>query len=455
MGLLRREVLVAANVSLFSTFLQIIFMAYLGIHLNTFETAALVIGFVFGVRNFVQIFFRIPIGEFSQVVGRKPLLLTGMVFYSIAHFILYLSNHWVHDLIATIFLAFGMSFHYPSIFAYIGDIAENNYGRINGIVFQGSDIAVIVGTFIVKILLDEGSFVLNLNYLTFGLVDIGKVTIGFNDPISLNSVFLGSFVVGVIGVLLNSIMIRETLSDKERKIVTSKIRSLGQSFRYSFQSFVAMSKEPKLRPVYFFQMVVAFGEFFFQSFIGLLIVLSLGYQDSDVAAVISIGTLLLFPFKPFLGAVSDKFGYKRPILFSLVFNGILLFLVTQTTELWMVTVVYSLYMANNITSYLAVNGATSYNSENTKRGVAMGVLGVYVSIGRTISSLTLGVLWEVLTRMSDDKGESLIRVFQVTCVILIIASMILYHRTKSLLIKPISESVAGTMNLDINLESVE
>ena len=97
------------------------------------------------------------------------------------------------------------------------------------------------------------------------------MTIGFNDPIDLNLIFLGSAVIGVIGVIINSIVLRETLSDEERKIVPSKLRSLGQSFRNSYKSFKKMSKDNKLRPVYQLQFVVAFGEFFFQSFIGLLV----------------------------------------------------------------------------------------------------------------------------------------------------------------------------------------
>lgn len=431
MSIFRREVLVAANVSLFATFLQVMVMAYLGIHLNSFQTSALLIGFIFGVRNFIQIFFRIPIGEFSQVVGRKPLLLVALGFYSLAHFILFLSTNWIYDLIATIILGFGMTFYYPALFAYIGDIADANYGKINGFVFQGADVAIIVGTFIVKKFLDKGSFIIDSNYLTYGLLDIGAFTIGFKDPIDLNLIFLGSAVIGVIGVIINSIVLRETLSEEERKVVPSKLRSLGQSFRNSHRSFRKMSKDNKLRPVYQLQFVVAFGEFFFQSFIGLLVVLSLGYSEGDVAYVLSLGTLILFPLKPFLGSISDKLGYRNPILVSLTLNGFLLILITQATELWMVIWIYAFYMANNMTSYLACNGATSHNSENNQRGVAMGVLGVYVSIGRTLSSLLLGVIWQLMTIITDDKGESLIVVFVVTGVILLISSFVMSQKIPS------------------------
>ncbi|OLS28218.1 MAG: hypothetical protein HeimC2_08730 [Candidatus Heimdallarchaeota archaeon LC_2] len=430
-GIFKREVLVAANVSLFATFLQVMIMAYLGIHLNTFQTSALIIGFIFGLRNFIQIFFRIPIGEFSQVVGRKPLLLVALGFYSLAHFVLYLSTSWIYDLIATVLLGFGMTFYYPALFAYIGDIAKDNYGKINGFVFQGADVAIIVGTFIVKILLDEGSVRINSNYLTFGLVDIGSITIGFNQPISLNLIFLGSSIIGIIGIIINSFTLRETLSDEERKIVPSKLKSLGYSFRNSYNSFREMSNDKNLRPVYQLQFVVAFGEFFFQSFIGLLVVLSLGYTEGDVAYVLSLGTLLLFPLKPFLGSISDKLGYRNPILVSLVLNGFLLILITQVTQLWMVIGIFAFYMANIMTSYLACNGATSHNSENNQRGVAMGVLGVYVSIGRTLSSLLLGVIWQIMTILTDDKGESLIFVFMFTGVILLISSIILSKKIPS------------------------
>jgi MFS family permease len=193
-----------------------------------------------------------------------------------------------------------------------------------------------------------------------------------------------------------------------------------------------MSKNKKLRPVYQLQFVVAFGEFFFQSFIGLLVVLSLRHTEGDVAYVLSLGTLILFPLKPFLGAISDKLGYRNPILVSLTLNGFLLVLITQATQLWMVILIYAFYMANNMTSYLACNGATSHNSENNQRGVAMGVLGVYVSIGRTLSSLLLGVIWQVMTLLTDDKGESLIAVFMFTGVILLISSIVMSQKIPSI-----------------------
>ena len=84
-----------------------------------------------------------------------------------------------------------------------------------------------------------------------------------------------------------------------------------------------------------------------------------------------------------------------------------------------------------MTSYLACNGATSHNSENNLRGVAMGVLGVYVSIGRTLSSLLLGVIWQIMTIITDDKGESLIAVFMFTGVILLFSSIMLSQKIPS------------------------
>lgn len=400
--LLRYDVLMASTASLFTAYLQIIFMAYLGIRLEFLNTMALLIGFIFGIRNFVQIFFRIPMGEFSQIVGRKPLIVGGTFMYSLSFIFMYLADHWVWVMIGTCFLAFGMSLYYPAMFAYIGDISNGNYGKINAIVFQGSDLASIVGAYIIKYLLDA-------------------------NILNLNGVFFVSFIFGIFATLLLFIFLPEVLSDENKVIVESKSSALADAFKRSHHNFFDLTRRSGLNTIYRFQVVIAFGEFFFQSFFGLLVVLTLGFKESDVVGIISLGTLILFVFKPILGSIIDKFGFRIPVLVTLVFNGFLLFIITQLTTYWMVAVVYSFYMAGVTLCYLGANSATSNTAASSDRGKAMGVLGVWVSIGRTSSSIILGIIWEILQRNSHNSGSSLAMVFQITGAMLILGSFLLYR----------------------------
>ena len=132
---------------MFAVFTLVMFGTFIGVHLNNLAASALIIGFVFTSRNIIQIFLRVPLSEISQYVGRKPMIITGMMGYTLALGLLYLADNWIIALIATLVLGVAMSAHWPSVFAYIGDISatieinKKNYGKINGIIFQGQDIS--------------------------------------------------------------------------------------------------------------------------------------------------------------------------------------------------------------------------------------------------------------------------------------------------------------------------
>ncbi|MHA1347160.1 MAG: hypothetical protein ACTSO3_12240, partial [Candidatus Heimdallarchaeaceae archaeon] len=54
------------------SFPLVIFMSYVGLHLEDIHTAAWLIALILAFRNIYQIFLRVPLGQFSQMVGRKP-----------------------------------------------------------------------------------------------------------------------------------------------------------------------------------------------------------------------------------------------------------------------------------------------------------------------------------------------------------------------------------------------
>ena len=59
-----------------------IFGAYVGLHLEDIGTAGIIIGVILALRNIYQLFLRVPLAQFSQMIGRKPLLIAGVFFYA-------------------------------------------------------------------------------------------------------------------------------------------------------------------------------------------------------------------------------------------------------------------------------------------------------------------------------------------------------------------------------------
>ena len=83
---------------------------------------------------------------------------------------------------------------------------------------------------------------------------------------------------------------------------------------------------------------------------------------------------------------------------------------------------FIIVMAGIFTSYQELSGATSKIASVKQRGVAMGVLGFYISLGRGISTLLLGLIWEIF---------SLQDVFLFSAIGIIFLAVILFYKSKS------------------------
>ena len=68
------------------TYFQLAFLnAYMAIYLEIdLLTSIFIISVIISLRNILQLFFRIPLGELSQKIGRKPLILLGNLSFTLA-----------------------------------------------------------------------------------------------------------------------------------------------------------------------------------------------------------------------------------------------------------------------------------------------------------------------------------------------------------------------------------
>jgi MFS family permease len=348
-------------------FSSVIFMSYIGLHLEDLRTIAWLITFILALRNLYQIFLRVPLGHFSQMVGRKPLLITGVGFYTISLFFMSIATHWGFVLVAITFFAIGMSCFWPIIFAYIGDIEEEKIGRLQGRVFQGTDIGSVAGSLLAVLLLKKFQTEI-------------RVLFAWGAGISL---------IGVVGLAL---FIPEVLPQEDRLQVESKIKALADSFLTMFRHLVQVTRQKKLNFIYVLQVFIAFLEYMVAAFFPFLVV-SKGYTDDVVAQVFWITASVLLFFKPYMGRLVDKIGYKIPIFFTLLFSSTMLILMVLIDALPWLIVVYMLYSASSLTSYLGANTGTTRVSKIAERGMALGALGVYVSFARSVSTVSMLPVW--------------------------------------------------------------
>jgi DHA1 family multidrug resistance protein-like MFS transporter len=394
---------------MFAVFTLVMFGAYVGVHLNNLAASALIIGFVFTSRNIIQIFLRVPLSEISQYVGRKPMIIIGMIGYTLALGLLYLADNWIVVLIATLVLGVAMSAHWPSVFAYIGDVAATidstsgkNYGKINGIIFQGQDIGIILGALTARYLLAD-------------------------NLVTLQELFGISFIVGIIGIFLAFFLLSEVLDPSERSQADSKIsilKVMNKSFLNTMGSFKKLTSKKPLGFIFSLEILVTFTEFFITAFFPLLVVVTLGYDDSVVATTLLVSTSVQLVFRRYFGSIYDKWGYKWPILIALTTTAIMMAILPLVVSLVQLLIVYTIAMSAIFTCFIATTGASNDNVSPKNRGLVMGVLGVYIAGGRTLSSMLLSPILEIFEATSS-RADSLAYIFWITSAIIFIAVALL------------------------------
>lgn len=365
-----RAIWVAGFATLLASFQMVIFNNYVIIFLQEdLLTSIIIITIIISLRNLLQLFFRIPLGELSQIIGRKPLLLAGHFSYTIALILLFLATNWIYVLISIIFVAFGMSCFWPALFAYIADFSpDNNIGASNGRVFQLIDMGTLFGLFISTLILNE--FLLDL-----------KALFGF------------TMVLGIFTGLISAYILPEGLAKDQRKKVDSIPRALFDSFLSMMRHLKDITKTNRLSQVYAFQILLAFLEFMTSSFLPLIIV-SKGFSRGDVSEISLWAILIIIWFKPLLGRVTDRITYLNSISVTMIIASITVLFFTFVNEFWGLILLYLILNGALITAYIAANSETTKRAPFDLRGSALGTLGVYVAFGRTTSTVILGPIWE-------------------------------------------------------------
>ncbi|MFX1512686.1 MAG: hypothetical protein ACFFCQ_08880, partial [Promethearchaeota archaeon] len=88
---IKKEIFIAGLVALFASFQLVVINMYVVIYLEEdLLTAIFIITVIVSLRNLLQLFLRVPLGEFSQIIGRKPLMLIGQFSYTVALLLLFL-----------------------------------------------------------------------------------------------------------------------------------------------------------------------------------------------------------------------------------------------------------------------------------------------------------------------------------------------------------------------------
>jgi MFS family permease len=325
------------------------------------------IGFIVGISTITGIFFKLPSGALSDIIGRKKTMIGGLLVFAIIPF----TYLWVRDyqLLAVIrFLhGFATSIYGPVSMAYVVDMAREKKGEMlswfSSITIIGNLLGAPAGGFILHSLSvhAEPSLVdFHRAYLVSGIAGVMSLLMALKLFRRKESIEKGRGLRESFREFASGI--REVISDK-RVVITANMEGLQNMTMGALEAFL---------PIY---AVTIAGLNEFQA--GLL------WGSQVLVTILS---------KPLMGRISDRYGRKPIIVMGMIFCALsfgLIPLLEGFSPLLLAALFFGLGEAF-VTSSSAALVADFCKERHF--GTAMGTFGTIYDVGHASGPILAGFL---------------------------------------------------------------
>jgi MFS family permease len=317
------------------------------------------VGIVVAASTITGVFFKLPAGALSDVLGRKRMMVLGALFFALPPF-LYPFVHDTSSLLALRFVhGFATAIFSPVAAAYVAGLAEMGRGARLGWFSSANDIGATAGPLM-------GGLVL---YFTA----------------SYSATYL---TVGALGVLTFIVVL--FLPDRERTAAhgAKTLAARAAEFR---QGVAEVFRTP---PVFVAAGIEAVMYLGYGAFLGFLPIYArnAGLNDAEIAIVLGAQLTVAMAAKPITGRMSDHVGRIRVIVVGLLLCAIALPLIFRSGSLTAFVLTAPL-LGLGVGAVTPVTNALIADLASARRlGAAMGVFGTIWDIGEAAGPMVAGFL---------------------------------------------------------------
>ncbi|MBI2754213.1 MAG: MFS transporter [Betaproteobacteria bacterium] len=317
------------------------------------------IGVIVAASTITGVFFKLPAGALSDVLGRKRMMVLGALFFALPPF-LYPLVHDAGSLLALRFVhGFATAIFSPVASAYVVSLTETGRGARLGWFSSANDIGATAGPLI-------GGFVL---YFTA----------------SFSATYL---TVGALGVL--TLVVVSLLPDVDRKAAREARTFVSRAAEFR-QGIAEVFKTPPIFVAAGIEAVMYLG---YGAFLGFLPIYAknVGLNDAEVGTVLGAQLVLAMVAKPITGRVSDRVGRIPVIVIGLLLCAAALPLIFRCESLAAFVLAAPL-LGLGVGAVTPVTNALIADLASARRlGAAMGVFGTIWDIGEAAGPMIAGFL---------------------------------------------------------------
>jgi DHA1 family multidrug resistance protein-like MFS transporter len=316
------------------------------------------IGVIVAASTVTGVFFKLPSGALSDVLGRKRMMVLGALFFAAPPFLYpFVQEPW--SLLALRFVhGFATAIFSPVASAYVASLAETGRGARLGWFSSANDIGATGGPLI-------GGFVLY-----------------FTASYSLTYLLVGAL--GVLTLLFVLLLPDVDRPAREARAFPARAADFRQGVAEVFRTppiFVAAGIEAV--------MYLGYG-----AFIGFLPIYAktIGLNDAEIAIVLGAQLMLAMAAKPLSGRLSDRVGRIPVIVVGLLLCAAALPLIFRSESLAAFVLVAPL-LGLGVGAVTPVTNALIADLASARRlGAAMGVFGTIWDIGEAAGPMIAGFL---------------------------------------------------------------
>jgi MFS transporter, DHA1 family, multidrug resistance protein len=316
------------------------------------------IGVIVAASTITGVFFKLPSGALSDVLGRKRMMVLGALFFAAPPFLYpFVPDPW--SLLALRFVhGFATAIFSPVAAAYVASLGETGRGARLGWFSSTNDIGATGGPLI-------GGFVL---YFT-------------------TSYSLTYLLVGALGVV--TLVVVLLLPDVDRPAPEAK--TFGARTAEFRQGLVEVFRTPPIFVAAGIEAVMYLG---YGAFLGFLPIYArkVGLNDAEIAIVLGAQLAMAMVTKPITGRVSDRVGRIPVIIIGLLLCAAALPLIFRSESLTAFVLLAPL-LGLGVGAVTPVTNALISDLASTRRlGAAMGVFGTIWDIGEAAGPMIAGIL---------------------------------------------------------------
>lgn len=325
------------------------------------------IGFAVGVSTVTGIFFKLPAGALSDVIGRKRTMMIGLFFFAVMPFTYLLVKDYQLLIIIRFIHGLATAIYGPVAMAVVADIAGKNKGEMlswfSSVTIVGNLLGAPIGGFI----LHRGVGAASASLADFRYAYLASGVAGLLSLIMAISVIRGDKAAEAGKGLKESFLkfmsgIKEVVSDK-RIAITSAMEGLQNMTVGALEAFL---------PIYAVT-VVGLNEF----------------QAGLLWGVQVVTTILS---KPIMGRTSDRYGRKALITTGLIICAVSFGLIPVFSNFFLLMVTAAFF---GLGEALVQSSGAAFVADLCKEkhfGTAMGTFGTIFDIGHASGPILAGLM---------------------------------------------------------------